>query len=234
MSIIRTMYTQPVTRKQPAAASAPPGVVRRVLVRALPMLAFALALGVACAAQAQIYKYTDADGVVHYSSTPPKNGEQAKAFRFPCYASDPRCSGRQDWEQVALETRAFGAEIRAAASQWAVDESLIRAIIHAESAYQPEALSPKGAQGLMQLMPGTQQDLGVPDALDPAMNIDGGTRYLAQMLELFDGNVELASAAYNAGPDAVRRYSGIPPFDETREYVRRIRILHRRYRLAGG
>lgn len=233
MSIIRTMHSQPGTCRKPEAANVLRLAVHRVIT-GLPALVLVLTIGFSCDVKAQIYKYTDADGVVHYSSTPPKNGEQAKAFRFPCYASDPGCSGRQDWEQVPLDTRAFGTEIRAAASQWAVDESLIRAIIHAESAYQPEARSPKGAQGLMQLMPATQQDLGVPDALDPAMNIDGGTRYLAQMLELFDGNIELASAAYNAGPDAVRRYSGIPPFDETREYVRRIRILHRRYRLAGG
>jgi soluble lytic murein transglycosylase-like protein len=229
----RTMHTQPANSKQPS------GAPRLARMRRMPAaLLLALGLGVAGAfvppAQAQIYKYTDAEGIVHYSSTPPKNGEQAKAFRFPCYASDPSCSGRLDWEQVPLDTRAFGAEIRAAASQWAVDESLIRAIIHAESAYQPDALSPKGAQGLMQLMPATQQELEVPDALDPAMNIDGGTRYLAQMLELFDGDVALASAAYNAGPEAVRRHQGIPPFNETREYVRRITILHRRYRLSGG
>lgn len=183
---------------------------------------------------AQIYKYTDAEGIVHYSSTPPKTGQPVQTFRFPCYASDPSCSGRLDWEQVPLETLAFAPEIRNAARQYAVDESLIRAVIHAESAYRVDALSPKGARGLMQLMPDTQQELRVSDPFDPALNIDGGTRYLAQMLDLFDGDIELASAAYNAGPGAVQRHRGIPPFAETREYVKRIKILHRRYRLTGG
>ena len=111
-----------------------------------------------------------------------------------------------------------------------VDESLIRAIIHAESAYQPDALSPRGAQGLMQLMPATQEELQVIDVFDPASNIEGGTLYLSQLLDQFDDQVELATAAYNAGPGAVREYGGIPPYQETREYVRRVKILYRRYR----
>lgn len=181
---------------------------------------------------AQIYKYTDENGIVHYSSKPPKTSRQVETFRFPCYASDTTCSGRLDWEKVPLDNRAFASEIREAARLHRVDEALIRAVIHAESAYQSDALSPKGAQGLMQLMPATQQELEIPDAFDPALNIEGGTRYLAGLLEQFDGDVELASAAYNAGPGAVQRYRGVPPFLETREYVKRVKILHRRYRLS--
>ena len=139
-----------------------------------------------------------------------------------------------DWERVPLDTSAFAPEIGQASSEHGVEPSLIRAIIHAESAYQPDAVSPRGAQGLMQLMPGTQQDLGVVDVFQPASNINGGTSYLAQMLDEFDGDVRLASAAYNAGPGAVRKYGGVPPYSETKEYVRRIEILHRRYRLAGS
>ena len=113
-----------------------------------------------------------------------------------------------------------------------VDESLIRAIIHAESAYRLDAESPKGAQGLMQLMPATQADLAVNDPFDAWQNIDGGARYLAQLLDEFSGNTKLAAAAYNAGPGAVRKYDGIPPYEETKEYVRRVEILYRRYNSA--
>ena len=115
-----------------------------------------------------------------------------------------------------------------------MEESLIRAIIHAESAYQPDAQSPKGAQGLMQLMPSTQQEMKVADPFNPALNIKGGTRYLSDLLLEFDGDVIKAAAAYNAGPGAVRKYGGIPPYEETREYVRRVQILYERYRQATG
>lgn len=178
---------------------------------------------------AQIYKWTDENGIVHFSSERPSTGEDFEAFRFPCYASDPGCGSRIDWENVPLNRSAFPSIINEVATLHRVDEGLIRAIIHAESAYQPDAKSPKGAQGLMQLMPGTQADLGVVDPYDPIDNIEGGTRYLAGLLNRFDGDVKLASAAYNAGPGAVERYGGVPPFKETKEYVRRVGILHRRY-----
>lgn len=186
------------------------------------------------AAFAQIYKWTDAEGIVHYSSEKPPGVEAFQAFRFPCYASDPSCSARIDWENVPLNRGAFPEIIREVAAVHGVEEALIRAVIHAESAYQPEAKSPKGAQGLMQLMPGTQAELGVADPYDPVANIEGGTRYLAGLLARFGGDVELASAAYNAGPGAVERHGGVPPYAETREYVRRVRILHHRYRQGGA
>lgn len=193
------------------------------------LLCAALLLMMSSGLQAQIYKWTDENGIVHYSSERPPRGEDFKAFRFPCYASDPRCGARIDWENVPLNRSAFPDIISEVALLHRVDEGLIRAIIHAESAYQPDAKSPKGAQGLMQLMPATQAELGVIDPYDPIDNIEGGTRYLAQLLDQFGGDVTLASAAYNAGPGAVTRYGGVPPFDETEEYVRRVGILHRRY-----
>ena len=183
---------------------------------------------------AQIYKYTDEDGIVHYTSERPPEGHSFKRFNFPCYASDPKCGRQVNWEQVPLNTTAWRDSIEQAAAEYAVDAALVRAVIHAESAYQVDAKSPKGAQGLMQLMPATARELDVADAFDPESNIWGGTRYLAAMLELFDGDLTLASAAYNAGPGAVQRYGGVPPYAETKEYVRRIRILHRRYREAGA
>jgi len=177
---------------------------------------------------AEVYKFTDKDGIVHYTNVRPAN-QKVKTFSFPCYASDPSCN-QWDWEKIPLNRGAFNEEIEAAAEVFAVDDALIRAIIHAESAYQPGAISPKGAQGLMQLMPATQQELQVIDVFDPLSNIEGGTLYLSRLLAQFDQNVELAAAAYNAGPGAVLQYDGVPPYKETKEYVRRVKILYRRYR----
>jgi soluble lytic murein transglycosylase-like protein len=180
------------------------------------------------ASLAQVYKWVDDDGIVNYSNVAPPKEEDFDVLRFPCYASDPKCRSVA-WEKVPLNTRSFASEIRSAAQFNAVEESLIRAIIHAESAYQPDAVSPKGAQGLMQLMPATQKELQVDNPFDPEQNIQGGAIYLAQLLETFQGDVDLAAAAYNAGPGAVQRHRGVPPYDETREYVRRVKILYRRY-----
>lgn len=197
------------------------------------MISTSLLLLCCSLAQGQIYKYTDEHGIVHYTNVKPAGREDLTTFNFPCYASDPECR-KVDWEQVPLNTRAFGAEIIAAAREYAVDASLIRAVIHAESAYRRDAKSPKGAQGLMQLMPATQAEVAVSDPYDPAQNIRGGTDYLARLLESFNGDVELAAAAYNAGPEAIRNHRGVPPYAETREYVRRVQILYRRYRQAGA
>lgn len=177
---------------------------------------------------AEVYKFTDKDGIVHYTNIRPSGQVNVKTFSFPCYASDPTCN-QLDWEKIPLNRGAFNEEIQTAADVFAVDDALIRAIIHAESAYQPEALSPKGAQGLMQLMPATQAELQIIDVFDPLSNIEGGTLYLSRLLEQFGQSVELAAAAYNAGPGAVREYGGIPPYKETQEYVRRVKILYRRY-----
>ena len=182
-------------------------------------------------ALAEMYKFTDENGIVHYTNVRPTGQKNVKTFSFPCYASDTTCR-QLDWENIPLNRSAFELEIQSAAEVYTVDESLIRAIIHAESAYQADALSPKGAQGLMQLMPGTQAELEVEDVFDPLSNIEGGTLYLSRLLEQFDQSIELTAAAYNAGPGAVREYGGIPPYEETREYVRRVKILYRRYRAA--
>ncbi len=180
---------------------------------------------------ADMYKFTDKDGIVHYTNVRPSGQKNLQTFSFPCYASDIKCN-QLDWENIPLNRSAFDVEILAAAEVFTVDDALIRAIIHAESAYQPEALSPKGAQGLMQLMPATQKELQVVNVFDPISNIEGGTLYLSRLLDQFNQNVELAAAAYNAGPGAVREYGGVPPYKETQEYVRRVKILYRRYRSA--
>jgi soluble lytic murein transglycosylase-like protein len=198
--------------------------------RAARALVFAMIAAFAAAqpAQAQVYKWVDENGIITFSNIAPPQNQDYQVLRFPCYAADPKCRS-VSWDKVPLNTQAFGREIRSAAEYNAVEESLIRAIIHAESAYQPDARSPKGAQGLMQLMPTTAAELNVANPFDPAENIEGGARYLSQLLAQFKGDLDLATAAYNAGPNAVEKYGGIPPYDETQEYVRRVRILYKRY-----
>lgn len=204
-----------------------------MLYRAVQLIALLIFVSLAglSTVYAEMYKFTDKDGIVHYTNVRPSGQKNVRTFSFPCYASDIKCN-QLDWENIPLNRSAFDVEIQAAAEVFAVDDALIRAIIHAESAYHPEALSPKGAQGLMQLMPATQKELQVVDVFDPISNIEGGTLYLSRLLDQFNQNVEFAAAAYNAGPGAVREYGGVPPYRETQEYVRRVKILYRRYRSA--
>ena len=110
----------------------------------------------------------------------------------------------------------------AAARRHGLDPELVAAVVSVESGFRPEAVSPKGAQGLMQLMPGTAASLGVEDAFDPAQNLDGGARHLGQLLTLYGGDVARALAAYNAGEGAVQRHGGVPPYRETRAYVKKV------------
>lgn len=119
--------------------------------------------------------------------------------------------------------------ISKASVRYHVDEAMIRAMIQQESSFQPYALSTSGAMGLMQLMPGTAQWLSVTDPYDIEQNIMGGTRYFRDQLEAFDGNTELALAAYNAGPNAVRKHNGVPPFSQTQHYVKSVMEYYAAY-----
>ena len=120
------------------------------------------------------------------------------------------------------ESGSFADLIQKASTKYGVNRSLVNAVIKAKSNYREGAVSSAGAMGLMQLMPGTARGLGVSDPFDPEQNVDGGVRLLKNLLDRYDGNTELALAAYNAGPGAVDRYGGIPPYQETQVYVQRI------------
>ena len=183
--------------------------------------------------QGQVYSYVK-DGVRHYTSQRPK-GADATAVRTikysffeTCYACAPLPG--VNFGNVRLNTASYAAEIKAAAIEFGVEEAIVRAIMHAESAYNPNALSRAGAQGLMQLMPATAARFGVANAFDPGQNIRGGVQYLAWLLKRYNNDLTLAAAGYNAGEGAVDRHKGVPPYSETQRYVVRVGQLAERYR----
>lgn len=185
------------------------------------------------------YSYIDANGVRNYSNHRPKGVANVKVTRveFPIFEIENcfACGALPgvNFGSVRLNTTAYSNEISAAAAQFGVEEAVVRAIIHAESAYRPNARSRVGAQGLMQLMPATARRFGVSNAYDPAQNIRGGVQYLGWLLKRFNGDLKLAAAGYNAGEGAVDRYKGVPPYSETQRYVVRVAQLAERYRSVG-
>lgn len=176
----------------------------------------------------KVYKHITKNGVIHYSSKKP-NVRGYTVLRIKC----PECGWKNtvNWHSTRLVTNKFDKEINAAAKKWKVEASLIKAVIHAESSFIPENQSSAGAQGLMQLMPATQQIYAVNNPFDPKQNIQAGVAYLKRLLNMFNDNIDLALAAYNAGENAVKKYNNtIPPYEETRNYVKRVKILQKRYK----
>jgi hypothetical protein len=175
---------------------------------------------------ADIYKYEDAEGVIHFTDAP--TDRKFKIFMRDIQ-KDKRLRTNFGFGKISRSPAEFDAIISSCANEFGVDKSLVKAVIQAESGYNPNAVSSKGAAGLMQLMPGTAQDLKVADSFNPTDNIRGGVRYLRFLLDTFKGNVTLALAAYNAGLARVAKYGGVPPYDETRNYVNRVLSYQKNY-----
>jgi soluble lytic murein transglycosylase-like protein len=171
-------------------------------------------------AQADIYAWRDEHGRLVVSEHPAPAGISVRTFAVR--GNEAFRTTRADGPRSTLESR-LHATVADHAARHAINPDLVRAVIRAESGWNPRAVSPKGAMGLMQLMPATAAEYGVADPFDPAENIRAGVAYLRWLLDRFDGKTELALAAYNAGPGAVEKYGRtIPPYRETRSYVRRI------------
>ncbi|MGH8637176.1 MAG: lytic transglycosylase domain-containing protein [Burkholderiales bacterium] len=178
----------------------------------------AIVLACPAAASAQIYAWRDAAGNLVLSDK--AKDPSAKTYNIPSPAS---ASAFRATRPFSTRAAVFQPLIEEHAALNTVSPDLVRAVIQAESAFNPRATSPRGAMGLMQLMPATAAELGVVDAYDPEENIRAGVKYLKQLLDTYDGKVELALAAYNAGPGAVKKYGGtVPPYRETRNYVAKI------------
>lgn len=166
------------------------------------------------AAHAEMFLYVDAQGVTHVSNMPFDETVQQAVL------AQDRPGSKERYAPIVSE----------AARENELDPALLHAVIMAESGYNPQALSRKGAQGMMQLLPETAKKYGVTDSYDPSQNIQGGARYLKYLLQLFDQKLELALAAYNAGENAVIRHGRkIPPYRETQEYVPKVLKLHKKF-----
>jgi soluble lytic murein transglycosylase len=174
-------------------------------------------------ALADIYRSVDADGVVHFSNTQP-DGKYELYLREAPKSPPPLPLAASP---LADEWMSNYADRYARAHN--LPPALVRAIIKAESNGQRRAVSRKGAKGVMQLMPFTSKRMNVSDPFDPIENIEGGVKYIKELLAIFEGNLAYTIAAYNAGPAAVKKYGGIPPYQETRQYVRRVLDLYRQY-----
>lgn len=168
------------------------------------------------------------DGRTVYSTRELPGSTRVLAFTVPAPPGSPVHAGLADPGPPRRDV--FVPEFRAAARLTGVDEAWLRAIAHVESGYDPAAVSPKGAQGLMQLMPDTAAAYEVTDPFDPNQSIQAGARYLADLMRLFRGDLERVAAAYNAGVGAVETHRGVPPYAETRDYVAKVIALHARYR----
>ncbi len=171
------------------------------------------------AVHGDIYRYIDENGVMHFTNTPTSSTQKFKLFLREKPKINPRYT-----------TKKYDNIIANASQQYDVSFPLLKAIIKAESGFDPRAVSKKGAKGLMQIMPENFKPLGIKDPFDPSQNIHAGARYFKQMYDRFKGKLALSLAAYNAGPTAVERYKTVPPYEETEAYVKRVLKFYYNYK----
>jgi soluble lytic murein transglycosylase-like protein len=192
------------------------------------LVVFSLACSVVAAVQpvhADVYKYVDSNGRMYFTDRP-----KHKGYRLILKSGKPLRESRVDYRNKESNRKRFASKIAAVARSNNLPEGLIHAVIDTESAYDPNAVSRRGAVGLMQLMPDTARRYGVTNRRDPASNISAGTRYLKDLLKRFGNDIKLALAGYNAGASAVEKYGNkIPPFIETQSYVRKVIKLYEQY-----
>ncbi len=181
----------------------------------------------AAPANAEIFTYRDNNGVMVYTNIP-TNNPRSRPLRRDDFTRSYRSTAQYFVD--AAKRQEFAALIETAASVCEIKPELVHAVVTVESGYRATAVSPKGAVGLMQLMPETARQYGVANRRDPQQNLRGGTRYLCDLLAQFNNDLSMALAAYNAGPNAVNRYRGIPPYEETRNYVDLVLDYYRHYR----
>lgn len=174
----------------------------------------------------QVFQYKSAKGINSFSDIPPIDSNYQQ-IRVGCFACN--LNSLVNWHNTKLFLRHFNQTISQQAKLYKIDPALIRAIIHAESHFDPKALSKSGAKGLMQLMPATAKELGLINSYNAKQNIRAGSKHLARLIRKYGGNITLVSAAYNAGEGTVKKYQGVPPYPETKVYVERVKILHQRY-----
>lgn len=175
---------------------------------------------------ARVYKYQSKSGVTSFSDIEPME-LYYETVRVGCFAC--HVHSQVDWYNTKLYKQKYHAEIAEAAKLHDVDRHLIRAIIHAESHFRKDVVSKQGAQGLMQLMPATARELGVKNPFIAEQNIQGGAKHLAKLFKKYHGDIRMVAAAYNSGEGTVEKYGGIPPYKETKVYIERVEILHKRY-----
>lgn len=170
------------------------------------------------------------DGVTVYSTRKLPGSTPVLSFTVRTPPGEPAHAGLGGAGKPQPER--YAPQFRSAAKKYGLDDAWLRAIAHAESGFDAKARSPKGAQGVMQLMPETARSYGVTDAYSPAQSIDAGARHLRTLLRRYEGDLTLAAAAYNAGVGAVTRFGGVPPYRETRAYIAKVQTMHANYRRA--
>ena len=193
-------------------------IKRRARIAAGALVALILLAAAPSAVRADIYMYRDADGVLHFTNVP-------ASTKYRLYIRN-----RKPAFNTSPGTKKYDGIIQDAARRYGVDFSLLKAIIRAESSFNPQAISRKGARGLMQIMPQNFRTLEIQDPFDPKQNIMGGARYFRSLLDRYEGKVALTLAAYNAGPTAVDRYRRIPPYVETQDYVEKVLRYYKYYK----